>query len=304
MGGAHPAPEKRDDLPTPAELRCQVCGEGVLPARAIGCTRCGAPYHTDCFHYYGKCAIFGCGVTTTSSYQTLPKVVQDQAVEITESSRPEFSLEPFVEGMKRKFLTRAKDLPATIGAGLAGSLLTMGGFALFVNGTHHASLWIGLLFCGLGPGILAPFVAPVQHRRPALASAVSGGLFSIFYLLRFWMLEARFFWSVMTVAAGIFFATSLAEAVLGKLTPVGHALGRWAAPLRHIASCAFFLGSIVLTATILGEELSRLAIQEISVLSVLALVAAVPALELGKGEFERRQIDQGHVQRLPSRSAR
>lgn len=280
--------EARPEEPKLAELKCQVCGEALLADHAIGCTRCGAPYHTDCFHYYGKCAIFGCGTTTTASYGALPPVVRAHSLTITESTRPEFSLEPIAESMKRKFLTRAKDLPLTIGAGLLGSVLTMAGFAAFVSSPHHASLYLGLLFCGLGPGLVAPFVAPTQHRRPILASVVTGLLFFCFYGMRFE--GARFFWSTMTVAAGMFFATSLAEGLLGKLTPAGNALGRLAAPVRHLASWAFFLGAILLGASLNGEHLSALAYQEIGVLSVLALVAAVPALEMGKEEHYRREI--------------
>lgn len=290
--------EQAGELATPEALRCQVCGEDVPPEAAIGCTRCGAPYHTDCFHYYGKCAIFGCETTTTQAFTLLPPVVQKQSMHITEGTAPSFSVAPYLEGAKRKFLTRAKDLPMTIGAGLVGSVLTMGGFLFFVDNSHHPTLWLGLLFCGLGPGLLAPFIAPSQHRHPVAASTISGVLFFLFYTLRFG--SARFFWSTMTVAAGIFFATSLAEAVLGKLTPAGQALGRLASPLRHIASWAFFLGAILLGAKLNGEHLSQLAYQEITVLSVLSLVAAVPALEMGKEEFRRHELGEERRSRLPS----
>jgi hypothetical protein len=219
-------------------------------------------------------------------------------VTITEGTRPEFSLEPYLESARRKFLTRSKHLPMTIGAGLLGSLLTMAGFAVFVSSTQHSSLWIGLLFCGLAPGLLSPFTAPTQHRKPALASLITGLLFFGCYGLR--LQGARFFWSTMTVAAGIFFATSLAEAVFGKLTPVGQSLGRFATPVRHLASWGFFLISILLGAKLYGEPLTALAYQEISMLSLLSLVAAVPALELGKEEYKREISATPSRQGLPS----
>lgn len=282
------------------ELKCQVCGESLPPREAIGCARCAAPYHVDCYHYIGTCSIFGCGHDQTAPYEQLGNVVpSNHSVTITEGTRPEFSLKPYLEGMQRKFLTRSKHLPMTIGAGLLGSLMTMVGFAVFVSSTHHASLWIGLLFCGLAPGILSPFVAPTQHRQPGLASAVSGLAFMTCYGLR--LVGSRFFWSTMTVATGIFFATSLAEAVFGKLTPAGQALGRFATPVRHLASWGFFLLSIFTGAWLFGEHLTSLAYQEISMLSLLALVAAVPALEMGKEEYKREISATPSRQGLPQR---
>jgi hypothetical protein len=221
---------------------------------------------------------------------------------ITEGTRPAFDLQPYLESARRKFLTRSKHLPLTVGAGLVGSLLTMAGFAFFVSSSHHASLWLGLLFCGLTPGILSPFTAPTQHRRPAMASVITGFLFFACYGLR--LAGSRFFWSTMTVAAGIFFATSLAEASFGKLTPAGQALGRFATPIRHLASWGYFLLAILLGAQLFGESLTALAYQEIGMLSLLALVAAVPALELGKEEYKREisatPSRQGLSGRLPA----
>ncbi len=284
----------------PRELKCQVCGVAVAPSEATGCSRCAAPYHTDCYAYNTKCAIFGCGTTTTVPYESLPAAVRAHSLEITESTRPEFSIAPYVEGLQRKFLVRVKDLPKTIGAGLIGSILTMVGFAAFVDNQHHSMLWMGLLFCGVVPGLFSPFLAPSQHRHPVISSLVSGCFFFLFYGLRFG--DSRFFWSTLTVAAGIFFSTSLAETLVGKLTPIGQALGRSAPPVRHLASWVFFLGSIMVGAWMHSEPLSQLAYKEIGVLSVLALVAAVPALEMGKGEFERRELGDSAQARLPSQA--
>ncbi len=270
-------------------MKCQVCGEELQAATAHACERCAAPHHADCWAFNGKCAIFGCGGQHVIPFRDLPLAIRRKEMTITEHTRPDFSLVPVVEGLTRKLITRSKDLPKTIGAGLFGSFLTMLGFGLFVSGsgTRDATLWLGLLFCGLAPGILAPFVAPTQHRRPYLASSISGVLFFLFYALRFG--PSRFFWSTLTVAAGILFSTSLAEAVFGKLTPLGNALGKAATPIRHLSSWGFFLLAIHMGAWLNGEALSALAYQEISVLSVLALFAAVPALEMGKEELRKRE---------------
>lgn len=272
----------------PEVILCKVCGEELQPAAAHACARCGAPHHADCWAFNGRCSIFGCGGAEAVPFRSLSAVTRRKNMVITEHTRPEFTLAPLIEGMGRKLTTRAKDLPKTLAAGLAGSLATMAGFALFVEGTRSSFLWMGLLFCGLGPGALAPFVAPTQHKRPMLASAISGALFFFCYAMRFG--QSRFFWSTLTVATGILFATSVAEGLFGKLTPAGQALGGMAAPVRHLASWGFFLGAILLGAFLNSEVLSALAYQEISVLSVLALVAAVPALEMGKEEHRRREL--------------
>lgn len=286
--GGHAAQDDR-------AMRCQICGEEMSRASAYACSRCGAPHHQDCFSFNeGRCAIFGCGHGELTSFQNLPATLQHKEMTITEATRPEFSLAPVLESLKRKALTRSKDLPKTLGAGLFGSVLTMFGFWLFVgSAARDGMLWLGLLFCGLGPGLLAPFVAPSQHRRPMMTTAITGVAFFTFYAMRLVHLDWRFFWSSMTVAAGILFATSIAEAVFGKLTALGQALGTAGSPVRHLASWGFFMLAIMAGAITNGEMLSTLAYKEISVLSVLALVAAVPALEMGKEEHRKRERLQG-----------
>lgn len=292
-------PQKDSDLdPGPgasSQIQCKVCGEELAASEAVGCSRCLAPYHTDCYHYNGKCAIFGCGNTSIQPFEKLALSAVKKDLTITENTRAPIRIDPFLEGLKRKFVTRSRDLPMTLGAGLLGSVLTMIGFATFVDGQMHETLVLGLLFCGVGPGLLAPFLAPFQQRKAQLATAMSGFVFFFFYFLR--LNGNRFFWSTLTVAAGIFFATSLSEAIFGKYTPTGHALGRLASPIRHLTSWAFFYYAILAGAMFFGESLGVQAFQEIKVLSVLALVAAVPALEMGK-EDHRPKLEQS-----PSRPA-
>lgn len=42
------------------EANCPVCGEG-LSGSIVRCTHCHTPHHSDCWHYFGGCALFGCG---------------------------------------------------------------------------------------------------------------------------------------------------------------------------------------------------------------------------------------------------
>jgi hypothetical protein len=41
------------------EGRCPVCGQAFEVA-GVNCAQCKVPHHTDCWSYWGRCAIFGC----------------------------------------------------------------------------------------------------------------------------------------------------------------------------------------------------------------------------------------------------
>ena len=47
---------------TDTELHCQICGAAIQEDH-VRCSACDTPYHEDCWHYYGKCATFGCPST-------------------------------------------------------------------------------------------------------------------------------------------------------------------------------------------------------------------------------------------------
>lgn len=44
----------------PAEVVCQICGEGITQ-EMVHCRRCKTPHHEDCWQYFGGCSTFGCG---------------------------------------------------------------------------------------------------------------------------------------------------------------------------------------------------------------------------------------------------
>jgi hypothetical protein len=43
------------------KAECQVCKSPVTVSEAICCSKCGIPYHPDCFDMMRSCSIFGCG---------------------------------------------------------------------------------------------------------------------------------------------------------------------------------------------------------------------------------------------------
>ena len=48
------------DLRIGREGRCAVCNQELAGA-LLDCAGCRAPHHADCWAYWGRCAIFGCG---------------------------------------------------------------------------------------------------------------------------------------------------------------------------------------------------------------------------------------------------
>ena len=50
-------------------MRCKICGELLSGETAVCCSECGVPYHSDCFEYNGKCAIYGCAGIEHSQFE-------------------------------------------------------------------------------------------------------------------------------------------------------------------------------------------------------------------------------------------
>ncbi len=50
---------------------CLVCGE-VMGLEMVICRRCKTPHHRDCWHYFGRCATYGCGETRFYMPKTAP----------------------------------------------------------------------------------------------------------------------------------------------------------------------------------------------------------------------------------------
>ena len=75
--------EKQDD-----KVQCRICGERVDERLAVSCDKCNAPYHDDCWSYYGRCSIYGCGSESKNKCFVRVKCPK---FEIDENTRPEFA---------------------------------------------------------------------------------------------------------------------------------------------------------------------------------------------------------------------
>jgi hypothetical protein len=51
---------------------CRICGEEIRD-NLVFCRRCKTPHHWDCWHYAGRCSVFGCGETQFWIPQVAPR---------------------------------------------------------------------------------------------------------------------------------------------------------------------------------------------------------------------------------------
>ncbi len=309
---------------TAAEIDCQVCGEPVQPQTALACARCSAPYHVDCWHFIGRCSIFGCEGKETS--RGLVPAIRTTAthVRIDETTRDPVFYRPLVEGWLRKLRTRARHIPQTVLAGAGGAFLAYGAMAVFTQFFGHlyqrGALWRSashIPVIGIAYGLAAPFLAPWQRREPGQVAAVSGlvamgslvlcrALPKIMDLGFLGGLEAPFLQGsfILFVLAAILFASSLAELAFGPKSRLGSRIAKGGSLLRVAATWAVTVLALLPAHKQLwvgGTGLSGAQILEVAIWGLLAAATGGTAMETGKTSWEKEMglLPQGAPKRLP-----
>lgn len=284
----------------PSEACCTICGEACLPASALHCVRCEAPYHVDCWHFVGACGIFGCGGTRAGRGDelTVPDPEAAPAVlHIDEDTRPSLvtTLRPLVFGWVRKMAVRAVDTPKTLAAGVMGGFLAMGGMLAFDH--YFGAVYTGnpaaqgqvAAWTALSYGLLAPYLTPYQLDRPGWTGAAALGAF---YLL-FYHGPANDVGLVAALLAMILAAAGLSELLLGARTLPGRLLGPLGLPARMAVAFVAMLGTLVVFHPqnwVGGPPLIEVQYIELGAWSLLAVLAGQSALETGKAEMEKKKI--------------
>jgi hypothetical protein len=245
------------------------------------------------------CSTYGCGgiAAVPWSHDLVPVEVS-----IDGHSRAHgLALRTLASGLARRARERARDLPATLGAGTLGAGLAtialigawpllQGTWVLWRPGFWHNFVGpYALVYAcvGLGYGLVSPFLAPFQHRRPALTTVVSGVAAITFYLS-----APTITWTVVGISAflGILSAATLGEWALGPYRPAGRRLGRLATLARYGFVGAFFFAAAVAVATTRGFTATPSLFAECAIWGLLAALGGGHALEVGKEEYRKHLV--------------
>lgn len=276
---------------------CQLCGQAATGTETQACGLCCAPHHADCWEYTGLCSTYGCGGIQAVPYS--PDLVPRQ-VAIHEGSR---ALVPFEERLRtvaQRLARRHGDLAVTLRAGVVGALgATVAMVLMLVALVSPAVLSspsflpvitgyvVGLFAAGLGYGVLAPYLAPLQHRAPLRTSLVAGGIAVASFFTGGATGGAAF---LITVLAGATSAGTFSEWLVGPHTRFGRQLGAAATPVRYGATAAsFFLGSLA-ASLMMGLPFSLGVVGEIGIWTVLAALAASHSMEVGRAEYRKHLV--------------
>lgn len=312
---------------------CEVCGEPVSTGSSLECGRCDAPYHVDCWHFVGRCSIFGCDSTVSSQGggPNLPRPAEPMGViTIDESTRPPVRVDLVVQGWLRRVRAAASSMPRTLAAAGAGAvfaytamqafILVMGHY--FYAGALESAAWQMLMLGGVY-GLVAPFAAPGQHRAPLRVAAramAAWGIFLVMARVLPWMVgwsdlggvmmvvrKAGFYGCVVT---SILVAASVAEAQLGAMRPAAERLGRLALPARMLASWVLTWALILPLHSVwwvVGWIQHPVQLVEVAVWSLLAVGSGVAAIETGKTEYRKSLLagaaDADEVRMIPGSAA-
>lgn len=216
------------------------------------------------------------------------------------TARVAHALEGFRDGLVRRLRTRSRDLPWTIREGLFAAALTSLVYLGLegIEGAVAAPIQ-GFFLLGIAHGLLAPLLAPFQHRHPMLLGGVAAGVFLLAFPARMVTLPlARTTLQVLGVTLA---ATGLAEIVAGDRSSLGERLGPVALPLRY-ALTFLTAGGLWLAGFLAshpGWDLAARELQFFGILALLSAAVAAPALERGRREFRRKLLAS-----LPAKAGR
>jgi len=278
---------------------CKICGCELTAGTAVGCARCGAPFHFDCFEFNGGCAIYGCDCSAHLPYR--PNMAMDP-VPVPTGFLATVRWEPYVE---RCMLAMPRGWELEGVAALFGVL----GSAAFVAGlvavdASKVGLMRGLgrtlglftvpgfaLYCLAGPlaALLALGCGPVMRTRRAVTALVGYAVAGLFFVGT-WAIQTTFGTTLGRPIAmlGLMVPATLASAAVAEAF-VPSTRKRAAAAVVRALLTVFVLFAVLAMATVLVDERhSTAVIGEIFVYSFLGLAAALPPLELSKSALAHR----------------
>lgn len=280
-----------DDTSTETHARCPVCGDLVALDEAIACSSCSAPHHQDCWDYHGGCSLFGCGSRDSIEFEAIRASLESGEIAITERTRPPVRWDAVREGLVRKLRTRARDVPRTLVTGLAGAAASVACYLLFNPARGEPTmLYLAIFLTGGLYGLLSPFMAPTQIRRPGRMATAGLVSFVGLYLFGEW-LHISGDWALALIVPLFFFAfvfaSSTSEWLAGTRTALGERLGRAALPVRlalgWLGAVGLMVGTLVIDRH--GALPSLWVLKEIALWGLLAVGTTMPALEQGKSRY-------------------
>lgn len=279
------------------EVHCRVCGDAVDRESGVACVLCRAPHHQECFDYAGTCSTFGCGGLVHAPWEDLPALSPDRPLEIDRSTRNPLMVREAARGLGRRLRNQAKDLPVTIRTGVVGGLVTMGAYLLL-----HPAAWttlttgvtlavsMNIVLCAVLHGVMAPFVAPAQHKTPGrIATFAAAGLIPFFLISHAAPPTSGFNpAAIVAIALGMVASTSIAELATRFLSRRGRARGWKTKPVRMVLSWLAFIGLFSVVDFFTHGYMTMNWFLEILILSLMVPIAGVPPLEAGREEYRKR----------------
>lgn len=245
------------------------------------------------------CSTYGCGGIAAVAWST-DLVPIEVAIDGHQGTHG-LALRTVVSSLARRARERARDLPATLGAGALGAAIatvTLVATWPMLRGTWilaRSGFWTNFVgpyalvyaATGIGYGLLSPFLAPIQHRRPVLVATVSGLAAIACYLG-----APQINWTVVGVSSllGILTAATAGEWILGPFRPLGRRLGRLATPSRYLFVGLTFFFAAILVATTRGFHATPTLLAECAIWGLLAALGGGHALEVGKEEYRKHLV--------------
>lgn len=239
--------------------------------------------------------MYGCGGTENLAMEQLPTDSWEGKLVVTADHRP--AVLPRARGVAllRRMRSRAQHLPATLGYGIGGTMF--GCLALWlVTGNARADEILTLIGSGVLHGFAAPFLAPIQHRRPFRTALI--GLTSFTVLFAF--LENSHGWEsfgppllAVWLVSWMVASSSLADALAGPRTRLGQALSKAAGIVRFGGTWVLSVLIFIVCANLVDASLNGArTLHVVLSLASAVTIAAFPALEKGKSEY-RMQLPPG-----------
>ena len=271
-----------------ATLTCRICGCNVEEGKAIGCCKCGAAFHKDCWEFNGQCGIYGCGAT---EFGKLALIEQTEVLAIDEATTPPWRIEPYLESFIRKLPTWGRAFIPPISLGLVGAA-TVYGLGVFVfgqpAGTRVATI---LMICGGLMSFLAALLGPLIQKAPLTIAAFFATLGTFFFYI---LNVARMFRSISDIlgvgfiVAAAIFASSLVERLIGPLKALQERDSTTRGVVRGLATMVFLFFYFVINQLFLSPYPHFRLNDWPLIFSVFGLFVACPPLELSKSALMHR----------------
>lgn len=265
------------------ELSCPICANPVPVEEAVACARCSSPHHEDCWEFAGGCSRFACGEKQWVHYRCIPRDLVSGRLELEDRHvLPAQYRGEVIKGLVRHRAAAVSRAVATGLLGGAGAVVTM----FLQQGAAPLDMVFMFLAMGLGFGLVAPFLAPLQVRRPGRSTLTASlGVFVLFLLgerMRNAPVNA-----ILALIAGIgvtsiIAGASLSEWVLGRRRALGIRLGPAATPLRYLVTALGSSGAILLSLFLSKSGFETRWIMETAPFALAAVLAAGYPLEKAK----------------------